>query len=66
MALETIFNDASSLMTVVSLVTFLGIIGWTFSAKRSVDFADAASLPFADDHADDFAPGMQNTEKHHG
>ena len=55
MALETIFNDASSMMTVVSFVTFLGIIGWAFSSKRRDDFSAAARLPFADDGADDRA-----------
>ena len=63
MAIETLLNDASSMMTVISFLTFLGIIAWSYSAKRRADFDDAANLPFADDHAD--APASV-TEKHNG
>jgi cytochrome c oxidase cbb3-type subunit 4 len=58
MAIAHIFNDASSAMTVISLLTFLGILWWTFGYKRSADFDVAASLPFADE--------AQDTERHHG
>ena len=58
-----IFTDASSAMTVISLITFLGIIWWTFSAARSADFEVAARLPFADEN-DDASP--QDSELHHG
>ena len=63
MALETMFNDASSVMTVVSFLTFLGIIAWSYSGKRRNDFEDAANLPFADDYMDATVSG---TEKQHG
>ena len=49
MAILTIFADASSVMTVISLTTFLGILWWTFGIKRSADFDVAARLPFADE-----------------
>ena len=49
MAIDSIFNSASSAMTVISLVTFLGILWWTFGIKRSADFDAAASVPFDDD-----------------
>ncbi len=49
MAIDSIFNSASSIMTVISLVTFLGILCWTFLIKRSADFDLAASTPFADE-----------------
>ena len=62
MAIETIFNDASIVMTVVSLMTFVGILWWTFAFKRSRDFDVAAYLPFADDI--DEAQEL-NTEKRH-
>jgi len=62
MAIETIFNDASIVMTVVSLITFIGILWWTFAYKRSRDFDTAAYLPFADDI--DEAREM-NMEKRH-
>jgi len=41
--------DASSVMTVVSFVTFLGILAWTFILRRSADFDVAARTPFADE-----------------
>jgi cytochrome c oxidase cbb3-type subunit 4 len=44
-----ILDDASSVMTVVSFVTFLGIVAWTYVLRRSSDFDKAACLPFADE-----------------
>ena len=49
MALEKFFTDASSVFTVVSFLTFLGIIWWAYSSRRSADFEAAAQLPFADE-----------------
>jgi cytochrome c oxidase cbb3-type subunit 4 len=49
MAIEHIFDSASSIMTVISFVTFLGILGWTYLLKDRADFDAAAALPFADD-----------------
>ena len=49
MAIEHIFDSASSVMTVVSFVTFIGIVVWTFVLKRGTDFEQAAALPFADE-----------------
>ncbi|MBC7502559.1 MAG: CcoQ/FixQ family Cbb3-type cytochrome c oxidase assembly chaperone [Herminiimonas sp.] len=60
MSIATLFNNASSIMTVVSLATFLGILWWTFGIKRSADFDAAASLPFADDSMD-----LPQAEQHH-
>ena len=57
MAIDTIFNSASSVMTVISLVTFLGILWWTFGIKRSRDFDAAAHLPFDDEGATPAALG---------
>ena len=48
MALLSIFDDASRVMTVVSFATFIGILAWTYLRKEK-DFARAAALPFADD-----------------
>ena len=45
----TTLIDARSIMTMVSLVTFLGIIYWTYVAHRKQDFDEAAMLPFADE-----------------
>ena len=51
MALQHIFDDASSVMTVISFITFLGIVGWTYVLRGSSDFDRAAHLPFMDDAA---------------
>ena len=50
--MDEFFRSASSVMTVVSLVTFVGIIVWAFSARRKNDFEAAANLPFDDEIAD--------------
>ena len=42
-------NDLRSLVIVVSLVTFLGIIVWAWSKKNKANFDEAARLPFGDD-----------------
>ena len=52
MNIERVFDSASSVMTVVSFATFVGIVLWTFLLKRSADFDAAATLPFADAAAD--------------
>lgn len=41
--------DVSSIMTVVSFVTFLGILVWTFIMHRGSDFDTVARAPFADE-----------------
>jgi cytochrome c oxidase cbb3-type subunit 4 len=59
MAIQTIFDNASSVMTVISFTTFLGIVWWAYTPANRGNFDQAASLPFADD---DQAAG----EKAHG
>ena len=49
MSIESIFDRASSVMTVVSFATFVGILLWTFLVHASRDFDQAAALPFADE-----------------
>lgn len=51
MTLVDIFDHASSIMTLLSFITFVGILAWTFVLRRERDFAAAAALPFADDAA---------------
>ncbi len=67
MAINNLFTDMSSLMTVVSFTTFIAILWWTFGIKRSTDFDTVANLPFADEInaaiAGATAPEM---EKQHG
>ena len=46
-------NDLRSVVTVVSLLTFLGIVWWAYGLKSSKKrFEEAANLPFADEEAE--------------
>ena len=54
MAIQPIFDDASRVMTIVSFVTFLGILAWTFVLRKERDFAATAAIPFQDDVEDDY------------
>jgi len=38
-----------SIMTVVSLMTFVGIVAWAYSSAQKSDFDAAARLPFEED-----------------
>ena len=42
-------NLIRSLVTALSLVAFVGIVWWAYSARRKQSFDEAANLPFADD-----------------
>ena len=42
-------NDMRSIVTVISLVTFVGILVWAWSKKNKADFEEAARLPFGDE-----------------
>ncbi|MES2319194.1 MAG: CcoQ/FixQ family Cbb3-type cytochrome c oxidase assembly chaperone [Pseudomonadota bacterium] len=57
MAIEQIFDSASSVMTVVSFITFVGILVWTFVLMRGSDFDTQAALPFADEEAGEAGHG---------
>jgi cytochrome c oxidase cbb3-type subunit 4 len=52
MDFATWISDARSVMTLVSLLTFIGIIYWAFIAHRKQDFDEAAMLPFADEQTE--------------
>ena len=41
-------NDARAMVTVLSLILFLGIVIWAWSSRRRSGFDEAARLPFAD------------------
>ncbi|GJI97437.1 cbb3-type cytochrome c oxidase subunit 3 [Duganella sp. BJB488] len=49
MAIDNLFDRASSVMTVISFITFAGILWWAFIHNKEADFATAAQLPFDDD-----------------
>lgn len=42
-------NDLRSIVTVVSLLTFLGIVAWAWSKRNQANFEEAARLPLNDD-----------------
>lgn len=42
-------NTLRSAATVVSFATFVAIVWWAWSRRRSEDFAQAAQLPFEND-----------------
>ena len=46
-------NDLRSIVTVVSLLTFIGIVVWAYGARQNNKrFEEAANLPFAEDDVD--------------
>ena len=49
MTSEQMIMDTRVLFTVLSFLTFIGIVLWAYSARRSADFDAAANLPFADE-----------------
>ncbi len=42
-------NDLRSLVTTISLLTFVGIVAWAWSKRNKSDFDEAAQLPFKED-----------------
>lgn len=42
-------NDMRSVMTLVSFLTFLGIVVWAWSKRNKNSFDEAAQLPFKDE-----------------
>ena len=45
-------NDIRSVVTVVSMLTFVGIVVWAWSRNNRARFDEAAQLPFADESND--------------
>ena len=65
MNIAVLFDQASSVMTLISFLTFVGILWWTFIRHKDRDFAAAAQLPFADDDAVDTPPAGNREEQRH-
>ena len=42
-------NDLRSIATVISLLTFVGIVAWAWSKRNQSNFEEAAQLPFQED-----------------
>ena len=55
-------SDVRSVVTVICMTTFIGIVIWAYSASRKKDFDEAAMLPFADDES----LNTKAQEPHHG
>lgn len=55
-------SDARSVVTLICMITFIGIVVWAYSGARKQDFDEAAMLPFADDDS----LSTQSQEPHHG
>ena len=51
----------SSVLTVVMLIVFLGIVAWAYSRRRKAAFEEAANAPFAlpDDNGDMISAGQR-------
>jgi cytochrome c oxidase cbb3-type subunit 4 len=47
--MELDINTLRSLATVVSFITFVGIVAWAYSRRNAADFDEAANLPFEQD-----------------
>ncbi len=43
------YSDLSSVMTVVMMTVFIGIVLWAWSGKRRDDFEAAARVPLEED-----------------
>ena len=57
-------NDLRSVVTVVSLLTFLGIVWWAYGLKSSQKrFEEAANLPFTDVDAERAELGLSSREE---
>ncbi|MBP9714092.1 MAG: cbb3-type cytochrome c oxidase subunit 3 [Sterolibacterium sp.] len=54
-------NDMRVIFTVVTFVTFIGIVWWAYSSRRQKDFDEAAMLPFTEDEP---AGGASTPSRH--
>lgn len=42
-------NTLRAMATVLSFMTFIGIVVWAYSRRNAADFEEAARLPFGQD-----------------
>ncbi len=62
--MDITINDLRSAVTVVSLLTFLGIVWWAYGLKSSQKrFEEAANLPFTDVDAERAELGLSSREE---
>lgn len=55
-------NDLRSILTVLVVVAFAGIVWWAYSGRRKVAYEEAARLPLEDDSP--FVPGGASQAGH--
>ena len=60
MTIDSLIFDTRNVLTVVSFITFIGIVFWTYGMHRGSDFDTAAHLPFDDEEE------FEHAEKRHG
>ncbi|HEY8609539.1 MAG TPA: CcoQ/FixQ family Cbb3-type cytochrome c oxidase assembly chaperone [Noviherbaspirillum sp.] len=60
MDIEHFILDARTVVTVLSFLSFIGIVLWAYSGRRGAAFEAAARLPFADDME------RREADEHHG
>lgn len=54
-------NDLRSVVTMVSMLSFLGIVWWAYGIKSNKQrFEEAANLPFTDEEADRAELGLSS------
>jgi cytochrome c oxidase cbb3-type subunit 4 len=56
-------NDLRSILTVVTLIMFVGIVAWAYSGRRRQAFDEAANLPFNDELPGIAAQAFRNEER---
>ncbi len=62
MSMIELISDARSIVTLICMLTFIGIVIWAYSARRKSDFDEAAMLPFADEET----MNIKEQERRHG
>ncbi|HEX8956229.1 MAG TPA: cbb3-type cytochrome c oxidase subunit 3 [Burkholderiaceae bacterium] len=62
MGIDQFFNNASVVMTVVSLITFVGILLWVYVLKSKRDYERDANMLFDENDLE----AQQILRKHHG
>ena len=55
-------NDLRSVVTVISMIAFLGIVAWAWSRNNRAGFDEAAQLPFAEEQGAEGAPRGGNQQ----
>jgi cbb3-type cytochrome oxidase subunit 3 len=58
---DYLMNNASIVITVISLATFVGILVWVYALHRNADFDAAARIPFDDDNV---MPAQDKGQQH--